>query len=141
MRTIYLQKCELKILKYIKKNAPVAEPELIDKFDDFEHDKNYISSLIDHRDLNEEERKRREEEYYQNIDKDIPIGQQKPYEQDFEFNPYHVLYSLSREGRQYFDDKRKQSWSRWFPYVITTILAEPIAPLRSIFAIGRFCLL
>lgn len=123
MRTIYLQKQELKILKYIKKNAPVAEPELTSKFYDFEHDRYYISSLIDRRDLNEEERQRREAEYYQNIDKDIPVGQQKPYEADFEYSPYHVFYSLTRAGQQYFDDKRRDAWSHWFPYTITTIIA------------------
>lgn len=139
MRTIYLQKHELKILKYIKKNAPVSEPELINKFDDFEHDKNYISSLIDRRDLNEEERKHREDKYYQSLDKNIPVGQQKTYEQDFEDNPYHVLYSLSREGQQYFDEKRKESWSRWFPYVITTILAASSVIIQILNFICEHC--
>lgn len=120
---IFLQKSELKILKYIKKRGSVSELELRQKFKSFETDKYYISSLIQTRDLNEEESEMRRIQYYSSRDESIPVGLQEPYEDDIESNPYYITYTLSRAGYEYFYQKRHDAWLFWFPYGITTLIA------------------
>lgn len=130
---LYFTKEETKTLKYIKKHKRVTEPMLKSKFPNFDNYRHYISSFIDRKDLNEEEFKRREFEFNkQHNGPKMPVSQAQQYQKDFEDDENKIIYSLSRQGYEYFYDKWHEALLFWLPYGITTFIALSSVILQAL---------
>lgn len=115
-------KREHAILKYIKKNQPVSEKDLRDKFTNFDLCITYISSFIVKRDTDEAKRQEDMIKFFDS-QRDVPVGKVKEYVSDLPINQHHILYTLSHCGEEYFEKKTHDAWLFWFPYAVTTIIA------------------
>lgn len=129
-------KRELKILKYIKRNQPVSEPNLKRKFADFDLCYAYISNLIDIRDVSEEELERRRDEYFKK-NEGKPQNKFKGEFPEPENNPKNVFYTLSHEGESFFEGRLSKRLSFILPYGITTFIAL-ISATPTIYKIFKF---